>query len=129
MWNNVGMARNREGLTSAIETIGKLRGEFWQNLALSGTDMDLNKQLEQANRLSDYLELGELMARDALMREESCGGHFREEHQTEDGEAKRDDANFTFVSAWEYSGEDKEPVMHKEDLEFENVELKTRSYK
>jgi succinate dehydrogenase / fumarate reductase flavoprotein subunit len=91
--------------------------------------MDLNKQLEQANRLSDYLELGELMARDALMREESCGGHFREEHQTEDGEAKRDDANFTFVSAWEYSGEDKEPVMHKEDLEFENVELKTRSYK
>ncbi len=129
MWNNVGMARNREGLTSAIETIGKLRGEFWQNLALTGTDMDLNKQLEQANRLSDYLELGELMARDALMREESCGGHFREEHQTAEGEAKRDDANFTFVSAWEYSGENKEPVMHKEDLEFENVELKTRSYK
>ncbi|MCK9997349.1 MAG: fumarate reductase/succinate dehydrogenase flavoprotein subunit, partial [Candidatus Krumholzibacteria bacterium] len=88
-----------------------------------------NKQLEQANRLSDYLELGELMARDALMREESCGGHFREEHQTKEGEAKRDDANFTFVSAWEYSGENKEPVMHKEDLEFENVELKTRSYK
>ena len=129
MWKHVGMARNREGLTAAIDTIGKLRGEFWQNLALSGTDMDLNKQLEQANRLSDYLELGELMARDALMREESCGGHFREEHQTKEGEAKRDDANFTFVSAWEYSGENKEPVMHKEDLEFENVELKTRSYK
>jgi succinate dehydrogenase / fumarate reductase flavoprotein subunit len=129
MWRQVGMARNREGLTGAIETIGKLRREFWQNLALSGTDTDLNKQLEQANRLADYLELGELMARDALMREESCGGHFREEHQTEEGEAKRDDANFTFVSAWEYTGENQEPVMHKEDLVFENVELKTRSYK
>jgi len=129
MWNNVGMARNREGLTSAIETIGKLRGEFWQNLALTGTDKDLNKQLEQANRLSDYLELGELMARDALMREESCGGHFREEHQEADGEAKRDDKNFMFVSAWEYGGENKEPTMHKEDLVFEEVVPKTRSYK
>jgi succinate dehydrogenase / fumarate reductase flavoprotein subunit len=129
MWDKVGMARNREGLTEAIATIGQLRQQFWQDLALSGTDTDLNKQLEQANRLADYLELGELMARDALMREESCGGHFREEHQTEDGEAKRDDANFTFVSAWEYGGENVEPTMHKEDLVFENVELKTRSYK
>ncbi len=129
MWDKVGMARNGEGLKEAITTIGKLRGEFWQNLALTGEQGELNKQLEQANRLADYLELGELMARDALMREESCGGHFREEHQTEEGEAKRDDANFTFVSAWQYTGENKEPVMHKEDLVFENVELKTRSYK
>jgi succinate dehydrogenase / fumarate reductase flavoprotein subunit len=129
MWDKVGMARNREGLTEAITNIQKLREEFWHDLALTGTDTDLNKQLEQANRLADYLELGELMARDALMREESCGGHFREEHQTEEGEAKRDDANFTFVSAWEYTGENQEPVMHKEDLVFENVELKTRSYK
>ncbi|RKZ17109.1 fumarate reductase/succinate dehydrogenase flavoprotein subunit [bacterium] len=129
MWTKVGMARNREGLTEAIGRIKELRQTFWQDLALAGTDSDLNKQLEQANRLGDYLELGEVMARDALMREESCGGHFREEHKTEDGEAKRDDANFTFVSAWEYTGQDKEPVMHKEDLVFENVELKTRSYK
>jgi len=129
MWTKVGMARNREGLTEAIGRIKELRQTFWQDLALTGTDSDLNKQLEQANRLGDYLELGEVMARDALMREESCGGHFREEHKTEDGEAKRDDANFTFVSAWEYTGQDKEPVMHKEDLVFENVELKTRSYK
>ena len=129
MWKNVGMARNRAGLTEAISRIRELRQAFWQDLALTGTDGDLNKQLEQANRLGDYLELGEVMARDALMREESCGGHFRDEHKTEDGEAKRDDANFTFVSAWEYTGQDKEPVMHKEDLVFENVELKTRSYK
>ncbi|MGD9547125.1 MAG: fumarate reductase/succinate dehydrogenase flavoprotein subunit [Candidatus Krumholzibacteriia bacterium] len=129
MWDKVGMARNREGLEQAIGTIGKLREEFWQNLKLTGSDADLNKQLEQANRLSDYLELGELMARDALMREESCGGHFRDEHQTPEGEAKRDDANFTFVSAWEYTGENREPVLHKEPLVFENVELKTRSYK
>ena len=129
MWDKVGMARNGEGLKEAITEIGKLRESFWHDLALTGDQHDLNKQLEQANRLSDYLELGELMARDALMREESCGGHFRDEHQTEDGEAKRDDANFTFVSAWEYAGQNKEPFMHKEDLVFENVELKTRSYK
>ncbi len=109
--------------------IGKLRESFWHDLALTGTDTDLNKQLEQANRLCDYLELGELMARDSLMREESCGGHFRDEHQTPEGEARRDDANFAFVSAWEYTGPGKEPVMHKEPLVFENVELKTRSYK
>ncbi|MFN2371129.1 MAG: fumarate reductase/succinate dehydrogenase flavoprotein subunit [Candidatus Krumholzibacteriia bacterium] len=129
MWDKVGMARDGAGLKEAISRIRELRGQFWHELALSGTDTDLNKQLEQAARLADYLELGELMARDALMREESCGGHFRNEHQTEDGEAKRDDQNFCFVSAWEYTGEDQEPVMHKEDLAFENVELKTRSYK
>jgi succinate dehydrogenase / fumarate reductase flavoprotein subunit len=129
MWDKVGMARNREGLTEAIGQIKELQGQFWQDLALSGGADDFNKQLEQANRLGDYLELGELMARDALMREESCGGHFRDEHKTEDGEAKRDDKNFTFVSAWEHKGEGAEPEMHKEDLAFENVELKTRSYK
>jgi succinate dehydrogenase / fumarate reductase, flavoprotein subunit len=129
MWDKVGMAREGKGLEEAIKTITILREEFWQNLKLTGTDKDLNKQLEQANRLADYLELGELMARDGLMREESCGGHFRTEHQTEEGEAKRDDKNFLFVSAWEYTGENKEPVMHKEDLKFDNVELKTRSYK
>ncbi len=129
MWENVGMERNGEGLKQAIADVQKLRGEFWQNLKITGEDATLNKQLEQANRLADYLELGELMARDALMREESCGGHFRSEHKTEDGEAKRDDANFTFASAWEYTGENQEPKMHKEDLVFENVELKTRSYK
>jgi succinate dehydrogenase / fumarate reductase flavoprotein subunit len=125
----VGMARSRPGLEEAIKGIQELRGQFWNDLALSGSGDDMNKQLEQANRLGDYLELGELMARDALMREESCGGHFRDEHKTDEGEAKRDDANFCFVSAWEYTGENKEPVMHKEDLVFENVELKTRSYK
>ncbi len=129
MWDKVGMARNAKGLTEAIGAIEKLREAFWHDLALTGTDADLNKQLEQANRLCDYLELGELMARDALMREESCGGHFRDEHQTPEGEAKRDDANFAFVAAWEYTGTGREPVMHKEPLVFENVELKTRSYK
>ncbi|MCP4573110.1 MAG: fumarate reductase/succinate dehydrogenase flavoprotein subunit [bacterium] len=129
MWDKVGMARNREGLTQAIGEIQQLQQQFWQDLALTGDVDDLNKQLEQANRLGDYLELGEVMARDALMREESCGGHFRDEHQTEEGEAKRDDANFTFVSAWEHKGEGKEHEMHKEPLVFDNVELKTRSYK
>ncbi len=129
MWEKVGMARNGAGLTEAIETIGKLREEFGQDLAMTGNENDLNKQLEQANRLGDYLELGELMARDALMREESCGGHFRDEHQTEEGEAKRNDADFSFVSAWEHKGENQVPEMHKEDLNFEFVEVKTRSYK
>ncbi len=129
MWDKVGMSRHADGLKEAIATIRNLREEFWQNLSLTGSDADLNKQLEQANRLGDFLELGELMARDALMREESCGGHFREEYRTADGEAKRDDENFKFVSAWEYTGENKEPVMHREELIFENVELKTRSYK
>jgi succinate dehydrogenase / fumarate reductase flavoprotein subunit len=129
MWDKVGMARNKEGLTEAIGKIKELQQSFWHDLALTGTADDLNKQLEQANRLGDYLELGELMARDALMREESCGGHFREEHQTPEGEAKRDDQNFMFVSAWEYQGESQEPVMHKESLEYHDIEVKTRSYK
>ncbi len=129
MWDKVGMARNKQGLTEAIASIKTLRESFWQDLALTGKEDDMNKQLEQANRLGDYLELGELMARDALMREESCGGHFRNEHQTEDGEARRDDDNFMFVSAWEHKGENQDPEMHKEDLSYENIEVKTRSYK
>jgi succinate dehydrogenase / fumarate reductase flavoprotein subunit len=129
MWDKVGMARNKDGLTEAIATIKGLQQSFRQDLALTGREDDLNKQLEQANRLGDYLELGELMARDALMREESCGGHFREEHQTPEGEAKRDDDNFMFVSAWEHKGQGQDPVMHKEDLAYENIEVKTRSYK
>ena len=129
MWDKVGMARSREGLTEAIGRIQELQQQFWQDLALTGSADDYNKQLEQANRLGDYLELGELMARDALMREESCGGHFREEHKTPEGEAKRDDENFSFVSAWEYKGESLEPELHKEDLVWENVKPTTRSYK
>ncbi|MDP6797662.1 MAG: fumarate reductase/succinate dehydrogenase flavoprotein subunit [Candidatus Krumholzibacteria bacterium] len=129
MWDKVGMSRNGEGLKEAIGEIQGIREEFGQNLKLSGESDDFNKQLEMAGRLSDYLELGELMAKDALMREESCGGHFREEHKTEEGEALRDDENFSFVSAWEYEGEGKESVMHKEELEFENVTPTTRSYK
>jgi succinate dehydrogenase / fumarate reductase flavoprotein subunit len=129
MWDKVGMSRSKEGLTEALEHIGKLREEYWQNVNVPGDSDDLNKQLEMAGRVADFLELGDLMARDALMREESCGGHFREEHQTEEGEALRDDKNYTFVSAWEYAGEGKDPTLHKEDLVFENVELKTRSYK
>jgi succinate dehydrogenase / fumarate reductase flavoprotein subunit len=129
IWEKVGMARNREGLQFAQEEIARLRREFWQDVRVSGRSETLNKDLEFAGRVSDYLEIGELMARDALMREESCGGHFREEHQTAEGEARRDDENFTFVAAWEYKGEGMEPVMHKEELTFENVELATRSYK
>jgi succinate dehydrogenase / fumarate reductase flavoprotein subunit len=129
LWDKVGMSRHRSGLEAAIREIGALRQEFWQDLRIPGRGEDLNKNLEMAGRVADYLELGELMARDALMREESCGAHFREEHQTPEGEAMRDDQNFAFVGAWEYAGENREPRLHKEDLKFEFVELKTRSYK
>ena len=129
MWENVGMARNREGLKKAIIEIPKLRKEFWEDVNIPGSSDSMNTELEKAGRLADFLEMGELMARDALEREESCGGHFREEYQTEENEAKRDDKNFTFVSAWEYKGAENEPVVHKEDLVFENVKLTTRSYK
>ncbi len=129
MWDNVGMSRNAEGLESAIGLISSLRTEFWENVRVPGDATYYNKNLEFAGRVADFLELGELMARDALMRNESAGGHFREEYQTEEGEAKRDDENFTFVGAWEYLGENNEPVLRKEALEFENVELTTRSYK
>jgi succinate dehydrogenase / fumarate reductase flavoprotein subunit len=129
VWDYVGMSRDREGLETAIARIQDLRGEFWQNLKLPGEANTLNKNLEFAGRVADFMELAELMARDALHREESCGGHFREEHQTADGEAKRDDEHFAYVAAWEYRGRDRLPVLHREDLEFEHVELTQRSYK
>ncbi len=129
MWNHVGMARNAKGLKEAVGLIKELRQEFDSNVIVPGSGVDFNKTLEFAGRVEDYFELAELMAKDALNREESCGGHFREEHQTEGGEAKRDDENFAYVAAWEYKGRDKEPVLHKEKLEFENIALTQRSYK
>jgi succinate dehydrogenase / fumarate reductase flavoprotein subunit len=129
MWEDVGMARNKEGLKRALENIPQLRAEFWQDVRIPGTADELNPELQKATRLADFLELGELMARDALDREESCGGHFREEFQTEDGEALRNDKDYSYVSAWEYKGPDKAPELHKETLQYEFVELKQRSYK
>ncbi len=129
MWDHVGMSRTVEGLNTAIAGIASLRDEYWQNVRVPGEASYLNKYLEYATRLADFLELGELMARDALIREESCGGHFREDYQTPEGEALRDDRKFTHVSAWEYRGENNEPAFHKEKLDFEDVELTTRSYK
>jgi succinate dehydrogenase / fumarate reductase flavoprotein subunit len=129
VWNYVGMARNREGLQQAIAQIQDLRQEFWQNLKVPGEANTYNKNLEFAGRVADFMELAELMARDALQREESCGGHFREEYQTPDGEAKRDDDHFAFVAAWEYRGDEGVPELRKEALEFENVQLTQRSYK
>ncbi|MBX2976649.1 MAG: fumarate reductase/succinate dehydrogenase flavoprotein subunit [Ignavibacteriaceae bacterium] len=128
MWNKVGMARNEKGLKEAIQEIQTLRTEFWKDVNVVGSGNDFNQTLERAGRVADYLELGELMAQDALARNESCGGHFREEYQTEDGEAKRDDENFTFVSAWEYINPGTWNL-HKENLEFESVKLSQRSYK
>ncbi len=129
MWDKCGMARRAEGLREAIQRIPALREEFWHDVNVPGSDAELNQALEKAGRVADFLELGELMCRDALHREESCGGHFREEHQTEDGEAKRDDEHFAYVAAWEWRGEGQEPCLHKEPLAFENVKLATRSYK
>jgi len=129
MWHNVGMARTKESLEKAIKEIAELRKSFWKDVKVPGNNTGMNTELEKAIRVADYLELGELMARDALDRDESCGGHFREEYQTEDGEAKRDDENYSYVSAWEYTGDDKEPRLHKEDLKYEAIEVKVRNYK
>ncbi len=129
MWDYVGMARNEAGLKKAIEEIKKLKKEFWSNVYVAGGNGEFNQELEKALRLADFLETGELMARDALNRRESCGGHFREEMQTEDGETKRDDENYMYVSVWEYEGEDKDPVLHKEPLKYEFVKVATRNYK
>lgn len=129
MWNKVGMARNEKGLKEAIKEIQDIREDFWKNVKVPGDLNELNPELEKAGRVADFLELGELFAKDALEREESCGGHFREEHITEDGEAKRDDVNFAYVAAWEYTGKPSEAILHKEQLEFKDIELKTRSYK
>ncbi|MFL5812813.1 MAG: fumarate reductase/succinate dehydrogenase flavoprotein subunit [Bdellovibrionia bacterium] len=129
MWDKVGMARNEAGLKEAITKIKALREEFWSGIQLPVETDTFNKNLEVAGRVADFLELGELMARDALNRSESCGGHFREESQTPEGEALRDDANYSYVAAWEYKGEGQEPVLHKEPLVFENIKLAQRSYK
>ena len=129
MWDKCGMARTKAGLEEALVKIPKLRDEFWQNLKVLGGNESLNQSLERAGRVADFLEFGELMCQDALHREESCGGHFRTEHQTEDGEAKRDDGNFCYVGVWENKGVGKKAELHKETLQFENVKLATRSYK
>jgi len=129
MWEGVGMARNEEGLKIAIEEIAKLKEEFWFHVNIPGELNDMNQELQKASRLADFIELGALMARDALHREESCGGHFRDEFQTGEGEALRNDKDFTYVAAWEYKGDDKEPVLHKEALNFEYIEVKQRNYK
>lgn len=128
MWEYCGMARNAAGLKKAIQRIPELREEFHKNLKVMGSGEGLNQELEKAGRVADFLEFGELMCRDALKREESCGGHFREEYQTEDGEAKRNDNDFCYAAAWEYNG-NSEPKLHKEELKFENIHLATRSYK
>jgi len=133
MWNKVGMSRNAKGLSEAIEEISALREEFWKDVKVPGTANEFNEELAKAGRVADFLELGELFAKDALHRNESCGGHYREESVEESGEqkgeAKRDDVNFKYVAAWEYKGEPKDAVLHKEELTFENIELKQRSYK
>ena len=129
MWELVGMARNKEGLEKALAEIPKLREEFWKDVKVPGVNEDFNQELEKALRLADFLELGELMARDALNRNESCGGHFREEYQTPEGEALRDDEHYAYVAVWEYKGEGKAPELHKEELRFEAVKLAQRNYK
>jgi succinate dehydrogenase / fumarate reductase flavoprotein subunit len=129
MWNKVGMARNAQGLNEAIEEIAALREEFYRDVKVPGEMNSFNQELEKAMRVADFLELGELFAKDALHRNESCGGHFREEYQTEEGEAQRDDENFAYVAAWEYKGKPSDAVLHKEPLVFENVKLVQRSYK
>ncbi len=128
MWDKVGMGRNAKGLNEALQEIPAIREEFWKTVAVTGTGEEFNQTLERAGRVADFLEFGELLAKDALTREESCGGHFREEHQTPDGEAKRDDEKFCHVAAWEYKGEGKDPVRHEEPLTFDNVHIATRNY-
>ena len=129
MWENCGMARTRQSLEINLKRIPELREEFWKNVKVTGSGEELNQNLEHAGRVADFLEFAELLCLDALHREESCGGHFRVEHQTEDGEAKRDDANFAYVAAWEFKGADKKPELHKEPLVCEEVHMATRSYK
>ena len=129
MWEHCGMARNAAGLRTALEEIPRLRSEFWRDVNVPGSDGELNQALERGGRVADFFELAELMCRDALHREESCGGHFREEYQTHDGEALRDDALFAYVAAWEYRGDGVEPALHREPLDFEYVHLAQRSYK
>jgi succinate dehydrogenase / fumarate reductase flavoprotein subunit len=129
MWENCGMARSEASLKDNLKKIPALREEFWKNVKVSGTNGEFNQDLENAGRTADFLEFGELLCRDALHRNESCGGHFRIEYQTDDGEAMRNDADYCYVGAWEFKGEKAEPELHKEPLKFENVHLAVRSYK
>jgi succinate dehydrogenase / fumarate reductase flavoprotein subunit len=129
MWNHCGMARNEAGLKEGIDKIKQLKADFWSNLMVPGSDTELNQNLEKAGRVADLIELGELMMVDALQRNESCGGHFREEYQTPENEALRDDENYAYVAAWEFKGEGQAHELHKEVLEYENVKLTQRSYK
>jgi succinate dehydrogenase / fumarate reductase flavoprotein subunit len=129
MWDDVGMARTDQSLRRALAAIPRLREEFWNNVSVPGLPSNMNQSLEYAGRVADYLEFSELLTLDALQRKESCGGHFREESQTPDGEALRDDANFSYVAAWEFRGVGQKPELHKEPLEFEEVHPSQRSYK
>jgi succinate dehydrogenase / fumarate reductase flavoprotein subunit len=129
MWEYAGMARNEKGLNKAIGQIQDLRDDFNKNLLVPGSGNNLNAELERAGRVRDFLDFGELLCRDALERNESCGGHFREEHQTEDGEAVRDDENFAHAAVWEFDGDGKTPNRHQEKLTYDNVKLAVRSYK
>jgi succinate dehydrogenase / fumarate reductase flavoprotein subunit len=129
MWDKVGMGRTAQGLKEAIEEIREIREDFWKNVKIPGKSDDMNTELEKAGRVADFLELGELFAKDALDRNESCGGHFREEYQTDEGEAQRVDEQFSYVAAWEYTGKPSEAKLHKEELKFESIEVKARSYK
>ncbi len=129
MWNKVGMTRDGQSLKEVIQEIRQIREDFWKDVKVPGSGNEMNQELEKSDRIADFLELGELLARDALERNESCGGHFREEYKTEEGEAVRDDVNYAYVAAWEYKGNPSKAIMHKEELKYENIELKTRSYK
>jgi succinate dehydrogenase / fumarate reductase flavoprotein subunit len=129
MWNNVGMARSEQSLNETLRRIPAIREEFWKNVKVTGSGEELNQQLENAGRTADFIDFAELLSRDALHRQESCGGHFRVEHQYPDGEAKRDDANFAYSAAWEYKGPGQAAELHQEPLKFENVHLAVRSYK
>jgi succinate dehydrogenase / fumarate reductase flavoprotein subunit len=129
MWDFVGMGRNKEGLEHALERIKEIRKEFWSNIYVPGKAEDVNIELEKALRVADFIEIGELMARDSLMREESCGGHFREEYQTEEGEALRNDEEFSFASCWKFNGEGEAPILFRENLEYEFIKRQQRNYK
>jgi succinate dehydrogenase / fumarate reductase, flavoprotein subunit len=129
LWDNCGMSRTEQSLSKALSEIPAIREEFWKNVRVLGENETRNQSLEKAGRVADFIEFGELMVRDALHRNESCGGHFREEYQTEEGEALRDDAHFSYVAAWEFTGVGVDPELHKEPLEFEYAHPSTRSYK
>ncbi|MDQ1458167.1 MAG: succinate dehydrogenase / fumarate reductase, flavoprotein subunit, partial [Actinomycetota bacterium] len=129
LWDNCGMARSEQSLSKALSEIPAIREEFWKNVCVLGENESRNQSLEKAGRVADFLEFGELLVLDALRRNESCGGHFREEYQTEEGEALRDDEHYAYVAAWEFKGVDNEPELHKEPLNFEFVHPSTRSYK